>query len=317
MIMEAIRLLKRRPWGIAGVLILLAVIMTAILAPVFAPCQPNQISMTHRLQPPGGDFILGTDNLGRDVFTRLLYGSRPYVVVGLTTTAMAIVLGLLVGFISASVKGKVDSVLRRALLVPPLLLGIAAALFILDWLLPLPGVFSALVLTFPAILGPPWFIAIYVPLLLSFVFLPSVYGVVRSACLSAASGRKLGVGSSKNLSAFSFRILSKELAPLIPLILVNLGMAVLVITPLSFLGFGVPPPTPEWGSALSGTRRSSLQSAPWIARYPVIAIVVTFAGTILFGQAVHEIWFPRIASPLLAGSDKESSSPSQTSRKAS
>lgn len=301
---QAIRLLKRRPWGIVGALILLAVIVTAILAPVIAPYQPNEISITHRLQPPGGDFILGTDNLGRDVFTRLLYGSRPYVQAGLTATGMAIVLGLLLGLISASIGGKTDVILRRAVLFPPMLLGVEL-LFVLTYYLTgvlLPRPLFAL----SAAMGPPEVVTIYVPLLISFVCLPAVYSVVRAALSSAVSEHKSEAGPDKNSSAFNSAAFRKGLVPLVPLTLVNLavatGLAVAVISSISYYGFGVPPPTPEWGGALSSTGRSYLLTAPWMAGYPAIAIVVALVGTILFGQTVHEIWFPRIASPLPAGS---------------
>jgi peptide/nickel transport system permease protein len=275
--MEAIRLLKRRPWGIAGAVILLVVIVVAILAPVIAPYSYQQISLNRRLEPPGRDFILGTDNLGRDIFSRLLYGSRPYVATGLISVGIATVLGILLGFLSARIGGKTDSILRRAIHIPAFLFIAIILAFIF-----VRAFFFRAVLISGAPGDPGLFVAL-IGLLVSFILLPSVFTVVRQTWLATASSLTLA---------------------LIPLILVNLGvavgLAVLVIAPLSYYGFGVPPPFPEWGNMISGAGRSYLMAAPWIWQAPVIAIAVTVCGLILLGSALHEIWFQLVPGHLPA-----------------
>lgn len=292
--MEVVRLLKKRPWGILGALILLAMIAIAILAPVITPFQPNQIDLRNILQPPGGEFILGNDNLGRDIFTILVYGARPYVTAGLIATGMALVLGLLLGIISASIGGRTDKILRWAVLVPPMLLGLVLLFFILHYLVRVWLPFPLFVI--PAAMALSGFMAIYVSLFISLVFLPAFYNMVRAALLSASLGNRSGASPGNTSGSVTF---SRGLIPLIPLTLVTLGvaigLAVSIISWAGYYGFGMPPGIPEWGSALSSGGRAYLETAPWTARYYVIAILVTFAGTILFMQATYEIWFPRIS----------------------
>lgn len=315
MTVEAISLLKRRPWGIVGALVLLAVIAVAILAPFITPYEPNEIDLRYQLQPPGGDHILGTDNLGHDVFTMLLYGSRPYVIAGLTATGMAIFLGLLLGLVSAIIGGRTDKILRWVVLVFPMLVGLALLLPPVYYLVYLYSIRPIIILE---LIRPSGFTAVYIPLFISLVFIPSVYSVVRNAYISASS-RYRTTGSPENTS--NFASFGRGLVPLIPLTLVTfglaIGMAVFIISWAGYYGLGVLPGTPEWGRTLSSIGLIYMQLAPWITRYTAIAIVATLVGTILFGQALHEIWFPRIASPLPAGSDQESSLPPQTGPKAS
>lgn len=299
--METARLLKRRPWGIAGAVLLLAVIAIAALSPVITPYQYNQIDIRSRLEPPGAGHILGTDDLGRDVFSRLLYGTRPYVQGGLVATGMATVLGLLLGFLSAGFGGRTDSILRRAVLVPALLAGVAILVTLVEWAIPSSFVsFFGFLMTSASVVGPPVSVTVVVPALLSLILLPSVYDLARNAYLSAGIVRRLpDVQPVRQDPTFSLRALGHSLRPLAPLTVVNLGvavgMAVLVVAPLSYYGLGVPPPFPCWGNMLSSTGLRELDAAPWILVSPGIAIGLTTLGAIVFGLALREVWFPRFS----------------------
>ncbi len=275
----------------AGAVVLFAVVVIAALSPVLAPYPPNQIDISHRLQPPGSGHALGTDNLGRDVFSRLLYGARPYVQAGLVTTGIATVVGLLLGFASAGIGGRTDSILRRAVLA----VALVAGLLCLSGILPF-GFLPSLA----ALVGPPGFVTVVIPVLLSFVFLPRVYDLARQACASAGIARRTPDAQPRQNRTFSFRDLARSVGPLAPLTVVNLGMAVgialLAIASPSYLGLGVPPPTPDWGNMLSSFGPRDLDEAPWILASPGVAMALTTLGAILFGVALREIWVPRFSA---------------------
>lgn len=282
--MEAVRLLKKRPWGIAGAVILLVMVVVAALAPVLAPYASNQIDLRNALQPPGGEHLLGSDNLGRDVFSQLLYGVQPYVAASLIATALAVVIGLLLGIISAKAGGRTDKVLRWVAVLLPVLPSLALLFLILHFLLNYVAVF----LPFPIRMGlviravaetDRWTLCGCITLLISLVFLPAMYRTVRAAFTPAAPG--------------------PGLKPLVPLSLVTfgaaIGLAVVFVAWAGYQGIGLPPGIPEWGRALSGEGRQYLETAPWIARYQFIAIAVAVAGSVLFMQATRELWFPRLS----------------------
>lgn len=274
--METTMLLKRRPWGIAGAIVLFVVVLISIFAPVVSPYEPNQISVTDRSQPPGGGHIMGTDNLGRDIFSRVLYGTRPYVLAGLVATGMSIVLGLVFGTASATLKGKIDSFLSILVIGLSVIVGISILLLVAR----LPFRFLPSPLTYlTTALRPTAFVTLYVPLLLSFLLLPTMYNIMRTAF------------SSKPFRSVVARVTSTALVGFG----VSIGLAVMIITPLSYIGFGVSPPTPEWGSMLSGSGRAQMSVAPWIWQYPLIAIIVVLLGAILLGIAAYELWFPHLA----------------------
>lgn len=308
--MEAIRLLKRRPWGIAGAVIILLVIMMAALAPLVAPYGYNEMSLAARLLPPGGAHLLGTDNLGRDLFSRLLYGARPYVRIGLIATAIALVLGAILGVVSARLRGGADSLMRRAAVVPALLVAVFALLFgaanmpYIWWrflpapfpffvLFPFPAVSSRLLLQVSSVI-PPQSVPLILTILLSLVFLPSIYASVRRASLPVESVRDI-------MPANGSGGVVRRLLALLPLLLVDVGVAVgiavLAMTPLDYMGFGFPPPTPTWGNMMSGAGHQYMLQAPWMVVPPGIGIWLAGIGAVLFGLALREVWVPRITGP--------------------
>ncbi len=282
--MQILRLLKSRPWGTVGAIILLVLVLIAALAPVIAPYHFNEISITSRFQPPGGSYILGTDNLGRDVFSRALYGARPYVEAGLIATGTAIVIGILLGFVSRFFSRKTDYILRIILF----------SLSIIVWLIMLAQLVSIAMRFLPFSIH---FIndltnilrtentelmmehcAIFTGLLLSLILLPATYSLSRETFTSGNPGKSMVT------LLFSFPVYLGIAA----------GAAVLLIVPAGFYGFGVPPPLPEWGNMLSGTGRQYMLEAPRMWQTPLISIGVTILGFILFTSATVEIWMPRL-----------------------
>lgn len=276
--MEAARLLKRRPWGMAGALVLLIMIVVAIFAPLLAPYEANEFQVQHRLEAPSSDFLFGTDSLGRDILSRVLWGGRIYLRMGLIAAGGSAFLGLLLGLLSAYLGRRTDFILQKALLIL-FFTGVILLLFPVF----LPGATYLPLIT----VGAParlWFTTTLIPLLLVAVFLPSSYSVVRRGVEALRHNRT------------PLRRLLRMLASLVVVVAIDLGvafgMAVLATVPLSYLGFGVPPPAPCWGGMLSSSGRRYLFQAPWIAIFPSTAIALTLVGLILFGHAVREIWVP-------------------------
>lgn len=266
--MNLARLLRKRPWGTAGVAILFVVVVVAIFAPLIAPYNFNDISVKDRLQPPGENHILGTDNLGRDVFSRLIFGARPYVLSAVIAVGISLILGFLLAIIVTTSKSN-DLWLRILLST-------------------LAGIVVALVFTIVLWFGQPLFITIrslnmssiilFASMLVSFFLLPSIYYSIRLAIASKFSRNSL-------VHIFSTAIVGFG---------ISIGLTLAVIVPLGYIGLGIAPPAPEWGGTLSGIGRSYALSAPWTGTYTNIAIIVTGIGTILFGIATFEFWFPKI-----------------------
>ncbi|MFC1982062.1 ABC transporter permease [Chloroflexota bacterium] len=275
--MEIVSLLKKRPWGIIGALLLLVIIVVAVFAPLLAPYDPNDIQIEHRLEPPGSSFLFGTDNLGRDVLSRILWGSQIYLRLGLIAIGAAAVLGLILGFLSGYLGGKTDYILQRALIIPVFFLGAIALLFLIVGT-------SARFLPFVSAGVVSQFATTIVLVLLAAVFLPSSYNVARKETEAIRHSQP------------PLHHLPHMLASLTVVALVNLGIAigiaVLVTTPLSYSGFA-PPPVPYWGGMLV-TGRQYMITAPWIVLFPSAAIVLSSLGLILFGHAVRDIWIPHL-----------------------
>ncbi|MFC1985180.1 hypothetical protein ACFLUW_02115 [Chloroflexota bacterium] len=190
------------------------------------------------------------------MFSRFLYGSRPYVEAGLIAIGTATVIGLLMGFLSAGTRGKTDSILRMAIFTLSLLILLVVLVTFLSIFV---RVFvSHTFLPIMASAEHPELATVIIGVLLSFVLLPSVYTTTRKAFFSASNANCTPSSEEGKIRrAFNFRTFRQGLAPLLPLSLVNLGvtvgLAVMVIAPISYYGFGVPPPLPEWGNMLSGT----------------------------------------------------------------
>jgi peptide/nickel transport system permease protein len=266
---------RRNPLGAAGGLLVLLLLAAALFADVVATHNPVRTS-TRVLVAPGAEFWLGTDNLGRDVWSRIVHGSRISLVVGLASTLLGAIVGGLVGLVSGYMGGKVDLVAQR----------------LMDVMQALPILVLALVLA--AALGPSLTNTV---IAISVVIAPRAARVVRASVLAirefvyVESARALGVSHAR----VAWRhILPNTFGPFIVLVTAQLGGAILAEAALSFLGLGVPEPYPSWGRMLSIAAAEYAQKAPWLVIYPGLAISLAVFGTNLLGDALRDSLDPRL-----------------------
>lgn len=270
------RFLRKKPLGAAGGLLMLVMVMTAVLAGVLSTHDPIATDAGHTLAPPAAGHWLGTDHLGRDIYSRIVYGAQVSLIVGALSTLLGSVLGGVIGLLSAYFGGRVDLTAQR----------------LLDILQGLPLLVLALVMS--ASLGPTLtnvIIAISVPII------PRAARVIRSSVLSIRemqyieAARGLGVGHMR----IAFRhILPNTIGPFIVLTTAQLGSAILVEASLSFLGLGVPEPYPSWGRMLSVSAAEYAQKAPWLVLFPGFAISLAVFGSNLLGDALRDTLDPRL-----------------------
>ena len=268
-------LARRYPLGAVGAVLVLLFVLTALFAPVIAPHDPLSTNSRASLATPGGIYWLGADFMGRDMFSRIVYGARISLAVAVGAPRLGGVLGVLIGLLSGFIGGWLDLATQR----------------LMDIMQSLPLLVMALVMA--ASLGPSLentIIAIAIPLV------PSVARVVRSSTLSlreqpfVEAARAIGMGEMR----IALRhVLPNTLAPLIVLGTAQLGSAILTEASLSFLGLGIPEPYPSWGRMLSESAAEYVRTAPWLVIFPGVAISLTVFGTNLLGDALRDILDPR------------------------
>ena len=272
---------RRKPLGTAGAVVTLLLILTAIFAPVIAPFDPYDLNLTERGLPlrreaPNGEFLFGTDALGRDVLSRIIYGARVSLLVGFLSVAVGTALGTAIGLASGYWEGKVDQVLQR----------------IVDTFMAFPGIVLALAVV--AVLGQS---LINIILVISIVIAPGTSRVVRGAVL--AIKQNVYVDAARSIGASDLRIVVRHLlpnvvAPVLIIATVWLGNAIVIEAALSFLGLGTPPPTPTWGGMLAGEGQRNLENAPWLAIFPGLAISIVVLSFNMLGDALRDVLDPRL-----------------------
>lgn len=262
--------------SLLGTLIVLVFILTAVLAPLLAPYHPiNDGSLVERLQAPSASHLLGTDSQGRDILSRIIYGARVSVQVGIISVGIALVIGTLMGMVAGFYGGWVDNLMMR----------------LVDIMLAFPSVLLAIAIT--AVLGPELKNAM---LAIGVVNIPAFARIVRSTVLSVKAMEY--VEAARAIGATDVRIifrhvLPNSMAPLIVQTTLSIGTAILDAAALSFLGLGAQPPTPEWGAMLSDGR-SYLQKAPWVMFFPGMAIMLVVLGFNLLGDGLRDALDPRL-----------------------
>ena len=270
------RLIKEKPLGAFGGLIVLGLLFCALLAPWIATYPYDQTNVRQRLKPPGAQFYLGTDNLGRDIFSRIIYGARISVTVGFGVVSLGICLATTMGVTSGYFGGKFDVLVQR----------------VVDAWMAIPLLFGLLFIM--AVLGPG---------LLNVILALGVFSAARSSRIirSAAIALKENqfVEAARAVGANHLRIILRYILPnimatIIIIATVNLGFAILAEAALSFLGLGVPPPYPSWGEMLSGSGRSYMHKAPWMATWPGVAISLAVFGFNMLGDALRDLLDPRL-----------------------
>src|SRR5262245_3336957 len=270
------RFVRKKPLGAAGVGLMLVMLLTAIFADLLQTHGPLATDAAYTLGAPSSEHWLGTDHLGRDIYSRIVHGARVSLVVGVASTLLGSGLGGIIGLLSGYAGGRIDLVAQR----------------LLDILQGLPLLVLALVMS--AALGPSIgnvILAISIPII------PRAARVIRSSVLTiremqyVEAARAIGLGHLR----ISFRhILPNTIGPFIVLGTAQLGSAILVEAALSFLGVGVPEPYPSWGRMLSVSAAEYAQKAPWLVLFPGIAISLAVFGSNLLGDALRDTLDPRL-----------------------
>lgn len=267
---------RKKPLGAIGGVVTGVMVVTAILATVLAPMDPFEIHYGEFLRPPGTEYVLGSDHLGRDVLSRIIYGARVSLYVGLLAVALGQAGGGVIGLISGYFGGKTDLIIQR----------------IMDILMAFPMLILALAIV--AALGPS---VNNVIIAISIVQTPRAARTMRSAAIEVRE--KDYVGAARVIGAGEWYMLFRHVAPncVAPFIIIGtaaLGQAIVTEATLSFLGVGTPPPTPSWGLMLSGEGRKYIEQAPWLAIFPGVAISTAVFGLNLLGDALRDVLDPRL-----------------------
>lgn len=267
---------RRKPLGALGGVLVLVMILMAIFANLIAPYSYDETIRGARMKAPGAQFWMGTDNLGRDIFSRVVYGARVSVSVGFGAVLLANFLAATIGITSGYFGGKYDICVQR----------------VVDAWQSFP--FLIVILSIMAVLGPG---LLNVILALGTLGAAAASRVIRGATISVAQNQY--IEAARAVGAGHFRIMVRYIFPnvaatIIILATIGLGGAILAESALSFLGFGVPPPYPAWGAMLSGSGRSYMYTAPWMAIWPGAAISLAVFGFNMLGDGLRDLLDPRL-----------------------
>jgi len=265
---------SRRPATLAGSLLVAAFVVLALGAPLFSPFDPTA-QPAKRLQPPGGRYLLGTDEFGRDVFSRIVYGARISLQVGIVSVGIALALGGTLGLVSGYRLGAIDALTGR-------LVDVVFAFPSVILIIALSGVLGASLATAMVAIG-----VVYSPIFARIVRAPTLT-VVQQPYVEGA--RAMGAGLGRLVGRY---ILPNIAAPVIVQTTLSFSTAILSEATLSFLGLGTQPPHPSWGTMLSAGRRF-MEIAPWVAIYPGLAIALTVLGLNLLGDTLRDALDPRL-----------------------
>lgn len=262
--------------GFVSILIILVMIAIAIFAPVIAPYDPVSQNREAILMGPSAEYIMGTDDLGRDVFSRIIYGARISMLVGFGSILMAFVIGTTLGLVSGYFGGVIDMMIQR----------------IMDAILAIPALILALFIA--SLLDPAVRNVIIAIVIIS---IPQFARIVRGEMLRI---REMNyVEASRAIGANPFRILLKHglpnmLAPIIVVASLGFGAAIIAEASLSFLGIGTPPPNPSWGLMLSHASRF-METAPWLVIFPGLALALLVLAFNLLGDALRDFLDPKLS----------------------
>jgi peptide/nickel transport system permease protein len=275
------------PVGAVGIAIVIMLVTVAVLAPWLPLQDPAAIALDHRLEPPGGEFLLGTDELGRDILSRLVWGARGSLAIGLLTVAIGLSGGLALGIVAGYHAGTmVEDVLLA-------IIEIAAAIPLLIWAIAIVGIYG----TGPVKLGPlilPNEVKIIV--LVGLLFIPGLARVAHGLALVEAKADYVAARRLRgaNRVAIMFGdILPNIVSPVLVQASVLIGIGIIIEASLGFVGLGVQPPTPSWGGMLADAKTLAFADEWWVAVWPGVAIFVAVIGFNLVGDALRTALDPR------------------------
>jgi len=272
---DAARRLRHDKAAVAGLAIILLLVLVAVFAPAIAPKSPTDQSFINKLKPPSREYLLGTDEFGRDTLSRIVYGSRVALRVGLLPVVFALVIGVASGLVAGYYGGKIDQFIMR----------LTDILLAFPWLLLAIGIV--------AILGPGINNVIFA---VGIIYVPAFARIVRASVLSikekeyVEAARAIG---QPDLQIMTRHILSNAWAPIIVQATLSVGQAIIYAAGLSFIGLGTQPPAADWGVMLK-SGHEFLRDSPWMGLFPGLAILVTVLAFNLFGDGLRDALDPRI-----------------------
>ena len=272
---DSFRQLRKNRLAVIGLSVIIFFILVAIFAPLFTSYTYNEQNLANRLHPPSGEYWFGTDHLGRDIFTRLVYGARVSLMVGFIAVTGALVFGTFLGIVAGYFGRWVDMTISR----------------IFDILLAFPSILLAIAIV--AILGPSLQNAL---LAIAIINIPIFGRLVRSRVISLREEEYIMAAKAQGMKHGRIlfqHILPNSVAPIIVQSTLGFGTAILEAAALGFLGLGAQPPTPEWGQMLADSR-DFIQLAPWTVIVPGIAIVLVVLGFNLIGDGLRDALDPKM-----------------------
>lgn len=275
-----IRLVKEKPLGVVGGLITLTLFFTGIFADFLAPYDMNDIHLIDALSPPSAQYLLGADQLGRDILSNIIYGARVSMIIGMGASVLGIIVATAIGAITGFIGGKLDLVVQR---------------FVDAWM------------SFPSILLVMTLMTIVGQGIVQIIMVIGVHHgirnsrVVRGATISIKEN--VYVEAAQAVGCSTWRVLVRHIlpnimAPIIIIFTLAMGSAILIEATMSFLGFGVPPGVPSWGSMLSREGREYMEMAPQLALWPGLALSTVIYGINMLGDALRDLLDPRLRGGL-------------------
>ena len=268
--------LRRKPLGAVSAALIVVLVFTAICAPLLAPYDPLDAKPEIRLAAPSRAHPFGTDDIGRDVLSRVIHGSRISLWVGLLAVGIGTAVGMVIGLACGYWEGRIDLMFQR----------------VMDAIQAIPGLLLALAIV--SVLRPSTTNAM---LAIAVVIIPGNSRIVRGAVLSAKQNRYVEAAQAigcRNPRIVLQHILPNVTAPILIIASIWLGNAILIEASLSFLGVGTQPPDPSWGLMLSSTGRAFFEQAPWLAIFPGLAISLAVLAFNLFGDTLRDAWDPKL-----------------------
>ena len=270
------RAARSKPLGAIGLAVIVLMVTAALFADVLAPYSPDVSHRGQVLKPPGAQFLLGTDHLGRDILSRVIFGARVSLLVGIGSVMLGVFVGSALGLASGYFGGRLDLVVQR----------------VMDGVMAIPSI--VLALTILAVVGPGLanvIVAIAIPQI------PRVNRIVRGSVFSEKE--RLYIEAARVIGCSHARIMLAHLlpnvaAPILVIATLNLSTAIIQEASLSFLGVGTPANIPSWGQMLSGESRKFMLVQPWMAVWPGLAITLSVLAWNFFGDALRDIWDPRL-----------------------